>query len=101
MRRVGYLATMANDETSLNSRAAELVRAMVHRADVFDILVSTAGCGTSLLDFGINARGNRLAGIHLAQVCLADLATVEIDDSASPWPSVRVETHAPIQACLA
>jgi methenyltetrahydromethanopterin cyclohydrolase len=92
---------MTNDVTSLNSRAAELVRAIVHRTDVFDILVSTAACGTTLVDFGINARGNRIAGIHLAQVCLADLATVEIDDSTKPWPSVCVETHAPVQACLA
>jgi methenyltetrahydromethanopterin cyclohydrolase len=92
---------MANDETSLNSRTAELVRAIVHRTDVFDILVSTAPCGTTLVDFGINARGNRLAGIQLAQVCLADLATVEVDDSTQPWPMVEVETHAPVQACLA
>jgi methenyltetrahydromethanopterin cyclohydrolase len=92
---------MANEENSLNARTAELVRAIIHRADVFDILVSTAACGTTLLDFGINARGNRLAGIHLSQVCLADLATVEIDDSAEPRPLVRVETLAPVQACLA
>lgn len=92
---------MANEENSLNVRTAELVRATIHRADVFDILVSTSPCGTTLLDFGINAPGNRLAGIQLALVCLADLATVEIDDSVKPWPSVKVETHAPVQACLA
>jgi methenyltetrahydromethanopterin cyclohydrolase len=96
-----YLAAMTHAKTSLNSRAAELVRAIVHRTDVFDILVSTAACGTTLVDFGINAWGNRLAGIQLAQVCLADLATIEIDDSAKPWPLVKVETHAPVQACLA
>lgn len=88
-------------ETSLNSRAAELVRAIIHRADVFDILVSTTACGTTLVDFGINAQGNRLAGIQLALICLADLATVEIDDSTKPWSSVKVETHSPVQACLA
>jgi methenyltetrahydromethanopterin cyclohydrolase len=92
---------MANAETSLNARTAELVRATIHRADVFDILVSTSPCGTTLLDFGINAPGNRLAGIQLALVCLSDLATVDIDDSVELWPLVKVETHAPIQACLA
>jgi methenyltetrahydromethanopterin cyclohydrolase len=96
-----YLAAMANEETSLNARTAELVRAIVHRADVFDIFVSTPACGTTLIDFGINVQGNRLAGILLAQVCLADLATIEIDDSGEPWPMLKVKTHAPVQACLA
>lgn len=90
-----------NETIHLNSRTAELVRAIVHRTDVFDIRVETAACGTTLVDFGINAPGNRLAAIHLAQVCLADLANVVIDDSTQPWPTVRVETKHPVQACLA
>ncbi len=88
---VGYPATMGNNEDiHLNSRTAELVRAIVHRADVFAIEVHTAACGTTLVDFGINVPGNRLAAVQLAQVCLADLADVAVDDSTTPWQRVKV-----------
>jgi methenyltetrahydromethanopterin cyclohydrolase len=100
-RRFGYLAAMAIDATSLNTRAAALVREMADRAGELQIQVSTAACGATLLDCGISVPGSREAAILLARVCLADLATIEIDDTTEPWPSVRVETHAPVQACLA
>ncbi len=90
-----------NEDIHLNSRTAELVRAIIHRADVFEIQVDNAACGTTLVDFGINVPGNRLAAVQLAQVCLADLAEVAVDDSTTPWPTVTVSTNDPVRACLA
>jgi methenyltetrahydromethanopterin cyclohydrolase len=92
---------MAGDELSLNSRAAALCRDMASRADELQIQVSTAACGTTLYDCGINVPGTREAGILLARVCLADLAEVSVDDSAQPWPTVHVSTNSPVEACLA
>jgi methenyltetrahydromethanopterin cyclohydrolase len=96
-----YLAAMASEVTSLNARATALVREMADRAGELQIQISSADCGATLLDCGISVPGSRDAAILLARVCLVDLATIAIDDSAKPWPSVRIETHAPVQACLA
>ena len=98
---VGYSAAMANDVISLNSRAAALCREMVSRADELQIRVETAASGTTLIDCGIQVPGSREAAILLARVCLADLAEVTVDDSASPWPAVKVVVHDPVRACLA
>jgi methenyltetrahydromethanopterin cyclohydrolase len=92
---------MADDELSLNSRAAALCRAMASRADELQIQESTAPCGTTLCDCGINVPGSWEAAILLARVCLADLAEVKVNDAAKPWSTVHVSTNAPVRACLA
>jgi methenyltetrahydromethanopterin cyclohydrolase len=92
---------MADDQLSLNSRAVALCREMASRADELQIRVSTAACGTTLYDCGISVPGSRAAAILLAQVCLADLAEVSVDDSAKPWPTVHISTNSPVAACLA
>jgi methenyltetrahydromethanopterin cyclohydrolase len=92
---------MADDQLSLNSRAAALCREMASRADKLQIQVTTATGGTTLFDCGINVPGSREAAIFLARVCLADLAEVSVDDSAKPWPTVHVSTNSPVAACLA
>jgi methenyltetrahydromethanopterin cyclohydrolase len=96
----GYPATMTEQAVSLNSLAAALCREMALRAEELQIHVSTAPCGATLYDCGINVPGSREAAIFLARVCLADLAEVSINDSAKPWPLVHVSTNAPVRACL-
>lgn len=92
---------MTDDQLSLNSRAAVLCRDMASRADELQFQVTTAACGATLFDCGINVPGSLEAAILLARVCLADLAEVKIDDSAKPWPTVQVSTNSPVAACLA
>lgn len=92
---------MADDQLSLNSRAAALCREMASRADELQIQVSTAACGATLYDCGINVPGSRAAAILLARVCLADLAEVSVDEAAQPWATVHVSTSTPVAACLA
>jgi methenyltetrahydromethanopterin cyclohydrolase len=59
------------------------------------------GVETSVQDFGIEALGGLEAGLLLARVCLADLATVRLaSDRDSPWPLVEVHTDHPVLACL-
>jgi methenyltetrahydromethanopterin cyclohydrolase len=88
-------------ELSLNSRAAALCCEMAARADELQIQVTTAACGTTLFDCGINVPGSRTAAILLARVSLADLAKVGVDDSAAPWPMVHISTDWSVRACLA
>ena len=55
-------------------------------------------------DFGIQAEGGLQAGIHLARICLADLAQVEmVPGDADVWPGawVTVATDNPVLSCMA
>jgi methenyltetrahydromethanopterin cyclohydrolase len=92
---------MADTQLPLNSRAVALCRQMATRADELQIRVTTASCGTTFFDCGINVAGSREAAVLLARVCLGDLAEITIDNSAKPWPTVHVATNSPVQACLA
>lgn len=58
---------------------------------------------TTVMDFGVNAVGGIAAGLLLARICLADLATVRLlpPSPESRLPSVFVQTDHPVAACLA
>jgi methenyltetrahydromethanopterin cyclohydrolase len=60
--------------------------------------------GGRVVDCGIKVRGGLLAGIDLARICLADLASVSIvpgEVGGRPCPAVHVLTDHPVRACLA
>lgn len=103
----------------LNDRALALLDAALDRADDLDIAVEAAPCGTRLVDCGVARTGSRAVGLLLARAALADLADVWIEEAAvpathrrvraaadpwrgaCPWPTVAVESDAPVAACLA
>jgi methenyltetrahydromethanopterin cyclohydrolase len=88
----------------LNSSVSSLVQdAIFAGADPWRVLTRHVGDATkTVVDFGIEAPGGLEAGIVLARVCMADLATIRIRmDVAYPWPMVEVYTDHPILACLA
>ncbi len=88
----------------LNQRAATLCDEILASAAGLNIASHGLSCGTTLLDFGIEVLGSQAAGILLAKVCLADLATVELD-STETVPGlcrlVSVATDQPVAACMA
>ncbi|NOZ38896.1 MAG: methenyltetrahydromethanopterin cyclohydrolase [Planctomycetes bacterium] len=89
---------------NLNINAAALCDEISRIADDLQIAPSIAACGTTLFDFGIDVPGSIEAGLLLARVCLADLATVKLLDSdpkLGPWPLVEVTTDRPVAACMA
>src|SRR5436190_2231455 len=60
--------------------------------------------GARVIDCGIKSAGNLQAGLGLARVCLADLATVSLvpgEIDGIPCPHVQVWTDQPVQACMA
>ena len=88
----------------LNAGAADLAKyALRAGAERVRSRAHEIGAGpTSVIDFGIEARGGLDAGILLARICTSDLATIRLTlQSESPWPMVQVHTDHPIPACLA
>ena len=86
---------------NLNQRTTALCQQILARADELQIKAQTLSCGTTLIDFGINAPGNQAAGIMLAKACLADLAEVEVQLNDSGQQIVTVTTAHPVAACMA
>jgi methenyltetrahydromethanopterin cyclohydrolase len=88
----------------LNTRAHELCSSLAAQAAELGIAQKSSSSGTTVFDFGVNVTGSREAGLRLAEICLAGLATVElVVGEAAIWPgdAVRIETDEPVAACLA
>jgi len=83
-------------DLQLNQRAAKLCEVAITQAESLGIACSQTISGTKLLDFGIVVPGSLEAGLLLARICMADLATISLEDS-----QVRVDAKHPIAACLA
>ncbi len=85
---------------TLNEQAWAVADAMAANAERLRIGVSTVA-GTHVLDC---ASGGLDAGLALARVCLADLATVSLVPSPFPdlpGPAIQVSTDHAVRACLA
>lgn len=91
---------MAGLNLQLNARAARLCDEVANRAGDLGVSQHRLDCGTTIFDFGAGAPGSQAAGVWLARICLADLATVEVG-AGEPWPMVAVDTDQPLAACLA
>lgn len=87
---------------NLNTRAAALCRHLGEDAERLRIELHTLECGATVVDCGVKAVGGLQAGLLLARVCMADLATVELAPSGEPLqPYVQVFTDQPSLACMA
>ncbi|MCR9201519.1 MAG: methenyltetrahydromethanopterin cyclohydrolase [Planctomycetaceae bacterium] len=84
--------------TSLNQRAARILRDCIARADELKIDFTTLGSCT-VADFGVSTAGGLEAGRMLAEVCLSGLGTVELQTCGGA-PAVVVRTDHPVRACL-
>lgn len=89
---------------NLNENAARLCNDLVRTADLHQVMVSNAACGTRLIDCGAECRGGLAAGRALAEICMSGLGEVRYVPSARElWsgPSVAVMTDHPRLACMA
>ena len=90
--------------STLNKRAFERTQQIARNAEELAVRLVDDGVGPVILDFGVSVTGGLAAGVALAGVCLADLATVElVPGQPEVWlgPAVAVRTDHPIEACLA
>lgn len=88
---------------SLNRMAVELVDEAIDFAGELGGVVHELDCGATVLDFGVEAAGGVEAGLLLAEVQTAGLATVgtRLDDLAgAPRTHVELSTDHPALACL-
>jgi methenyltetrahydromethanopterin cyclohydrolase len=88
----------------LNQNALRLCEQAVRRAERLRIAVEIRACGCRILDFGVAASGGLEAGIRLAEICMAGLATVTcLPTMPELWqgPAICVWTDHPVAACMA
>ncbi len=87
----------------LNQRTLKLFDAIVADAEAERMRVTTIS-GATILDAGLKTRGSLNAGLSLARLCLADLATVSLvpcdPQTFSSSNAVWVTTDEPLRACL-
>jgi methenyltetrahydromethanopterin cyclohydrolase len=87
---------------NLNARAAALCRSMIDDAERLRVAVHRCESGATVIDCGVKTSGGLEAGVLLARVCMADLATVQIEaGETASWPTVAVRTDHPLLACMA
>jgi len=89
---------------SVNARAAALVDKLSSGAAEYKIAVTRGELGERLIDAGAHVRGSIAAGLHIAEICMGGLGTVQlVASTTSPrWPwSIVVASSNPITACLA
>ena len=87
---------------TLNQRAWQLCDAMAADAARLAIAVRTLDCGTRIIDGGVEATGSIEAGVRLAEVSAAGLATIRVvDGEGGRDPFVAITTDQPVAACMA
>jgi methenyltetrahydromethanopterin cyclohydrolase len=87
---------------NLNARAAALCRTIADNAERLRVELHLQDCGAMVVDCGVKTVGGFEAGLLLARLCLADLATVELAPSGDQLgPLVQVHTDHPLLACMA
>ena len=89
---------------NLNGRALRLVDSLMGRAEERRVATYPIEKGGRFVDCGIGSTGGLAAGLELARICLAGLATVDLapgDVAGRSVPFVQVVTDHPVAACLA
>lgn len=96
------IATCRVAHVQLNRRAKALLDKLIDQRQ--ELRVEVHDLGATVVDLGIKAKGGLEAGRRLAEVCLADLAQVELvpcDSRLWSGLAVSVRTDHPVLACLA
>jgi methenyltetrahydromethanopterin cyclohydrolase len=85
---------------TLNERAWKLA----HGSRPVGVRAVVSESGACILDCGVEHPGSLGAGVFLARLTLADLATVRVEHrglEGLPLPCIVVETDEPVRACMA
>ncbi len=87
----------------LNLKAHHSFVAAQRGAERLRLRAQQLDCGAQLLDFGVNTPGGLEAGLHMALICMADQASLQlVSGDRSVWPGtwVQVATDHPLEACM-
>jgi methenyltetrahydromethanopterin cyclohydrolase len=89
---------------NLNDRVGPCCERLLQAADQLRLEVRPSPDGACVIDCGVKACGGLRAGLALAEICLADLAEVQLVPGRAdvwPGPAVQVSTDQPVAACMA
>ncbi len=95
--------TLAKLGDGLNQRALHCFVAAEQQADELRVVSHQLSCGAHLLDFGVETAGGLRAGLHMAAICMAGRAQIELTSGdRQVWPGawVQVATDHPLDACM-
>lgn len=87
----------------LNQKALACFVLAQQRAEQLRLNQVLHDCGAHVLDFGVDAAGGLEAGLHMAAICMAGRANIQLcsgDRSVWPGPWVQVATDHPLEACM-
>lgn len=90
--------------TNLNGRALRVVEDLLERTEERRAAVHAVEGGGRVVDCGVHVRGGLAAGVDLARVCIADLASINLvpgEVAGRAIPYVQIATDHPVRACLA
>jgi methenyltetrahydromethanopterin cyclohydrolase len=89
---------------SVNTRAADLVAALVADSASLKLGVARGPLGEQLIDAGSRFAGSIAAGLRIAEICMGGLGQVALTPAAAipnwPWTIATRSSH-PVIACLA
>jgi methenyltetrahydromethanopterin cyclohydrolase len=89
---------------SVNTRAADLVAALVADTASLKLGVARGPLGEQLIDAGSRFAGSIAAGLRIAEICMGGLGRVALTPAAAipnwPWTIATRSSH-PVIACLA
>ena len=89
---------------NLNSRSFRACRRLIEAAAELKIETGKSVAGALLVDCGIAVTGSLEAGRLMAEICMADLGSVQLVPAVGDlWPglAVMVRTDQPVAACMA
>ena len=97
--------TSSVEKLPLNEQASQLLVAAMARPGYASsgVVESRLSGGATVLDFGVDTAGSLQAGLLLARLCMAgqgDVTLVPGQVDGLGFPTVQVQTDAPVEACL-
>lgn len=93
-----------HDGMKLNARASTLVRRLVEDPEQHRIEFHDDGINVPVVDCGVQATGSIRAGVALAEISSAGLASIQVvpgSDDAWLGPAISFQTDQPVASCLA
>ncbi len=87
----------------LNQKALACFVQAQQRAEQLRLKHIQYDCGAHVFDFGVDVAGGLEAGLHMAAICMAGSANIQLcsgERSIWPGPWVQVATDHPLAACM-
>jgi methenyltetrahydromethanopterin cyclohydrolase len=89
---------------SVNEYGVDVFEEMLDNSEELQVGIEELDNGTTIIDAGVKEEGGFEAGLHVARICMADLADIKFssfDLDKLVVPAIEVVTDHPVIACMA